>query len=68
MKDENSNIQDWRCHACNKLLAKKQSNHLHIQIGNKFSYVVDGKITAICPRCSALNSQQTAKIIPENME
>lgn len=52
-------IQDWRCHSCDKLLAKLQGNQIHIQIGDKYRYVIDGKVTAICPRCESLNSEQT---------
>ena len=56
-------ITDWRCHACSKLLGKRQGNQLHIQIGDKHRYVIDGKVTSICPRCDALNSEQTAEIV-----
>lgn len=56
-------ITDWRCHACGKLLAKKQGNQIHIRIGEKYRYVVDGKVTSVCPRCDALNSEQTSEIV-----
>ena len=57
-------VQDWRCHACDKLLAKRQGNQIHIQIGDKYRYVIDGKVTAICPRCESLNSEQTTASVP----
>lgn len=65
MQNENAVISDWRCHACGKLLAKRQGNQLHIQIGDKHRYVIDGKATSICPRCGALNSAQTAEIVSD---
>jgi len=48
--------EDWRCQDCGKLLAKCQGTQIHIQIGNKHRYVIDGKVTAVCPRCESLNS------------
>lgn len=57
-------ISDWRCHACGKLLGKVQGNQIQIKITDKGSYVVDGKVIAVCPRCAALNSTQTAEIVP----
>ncbi len=64
MQNEPADIQDWRCHACGKLLAKRQGNQIHIRIGEKYRYAIDGKVTSVCPRCDALNSDQTAEIVP----
>lgn len=55
-----ANIQDWRCQACGKLLAKQQSNVLDIHI-DRYRYIVEGKISSVCPRCHVLNSKQTAE-------
>ena len=64
MSNPHTDVQDWRCHACNKLLAKRQGNQVHIRIGEKYRFVIDGKVTSICPRCDALNSEQTSEIVP----
>ncbi len=66
MEGFEQSIQEWRCHACNKLLAKRQGNQIHIQIGDKYRYVIDGKVTSVCPRCEALNSDQTVSPNPIN--
>lgn len=61
---KDSAVADWRCHACGKLLAKRQGNQIHIHVGQKYRYIVDGKVTSICPRCEALNSTQAAEEAP----
>ena len=63
MQNESTIIANWLCHACGKLLGKRQGNQLHIKIGDKHRYVIDGKVTSVCPRCGALNSEQTAEIV-----
>ncbi len=64
MEVKSQSLEEWRCHACNKLLAKRQSHQIHICIGDKYRYVVDGKVTSVCPRCQALNSDQTNPASP----
>lgn len=63
MEIDQTPTQDWRCHACSKLLARRQGNQIQVQIGNKYRYVIDGKVTAVCPRCESLNSEQTTATI-----
>lgn len=64
MQKTTTDLGDWRCHSCDKLLAKRQGNQIHVRIGDRHRFVIDGKVTSICPRCEALNSEQTAKIVP----
>jgi phage FluMu protein Com len=64
MLPSNQSVADWRCHECGKLLAKRQGNQLHIEIAGKYRYIVDGRVTSVCPRCETLNSEQTAQIVP----
>lgn len=64
MPNVSPSVADWRCHACSKLLAKRQGNQIHIHVGQKYRYIVDGKVTSICPGCEALNSTQTTEELP----
>ena len=50
--------EDWRCHACRKLLGKLQSQSLQIHI-DKYRYVAAGSVHCACPKCGAVNSIQT---------
>jgi len=62
--DSNIGKTDWRC-KCGRLLGKRQGQQIHIHIGDRHRYIVDGKVTCVCPnpQCGALNSEQTAEIV-----
>jgi len=64
MQNASTDIRDWRCHACGKLLGKRQGNQIHIQYKHGVHYIVDTKITGKCP-CGALNAEQPVKTVSQ---
>jgi len=46
--------QEWRCRECERLLGVWRNGRLHLQ-HKKAQYLVDGRVLAVCPNCSALN-------------
>lgn len=50
--------REWRCQRCMKLLGVQQQGRLVIRY-KVAEYVVQGRVTAVCVRCSTLNELDT---------
>jgi phage FluMu protein Com len=55
---KSSDEREWRCRKCRSLLGMERSGRLHLKYKDA-QFVVEGKVMAVCRRCSELNETES---------